>query len=246
MMSSRLNGPGTIAPASDVVDFAYAPMHSSSYANFEPAPPLLQHHHLYDNSFDIAAANALQFQDPFTLFSTASPLTNPLHQPFAPQITMPLAPSCLLQAPTTMTALPGLPSAADAYNPFSGGFLKREDGGPFFSDAGGEGGRIGLNLGRRTYFSPADVLAVDRLLMRSRLGGLGVLGLGLGAAHHPPPRCQAEGCKADLSAAKHYHRRHKVCEYHAKAATVAASGKQQRFCQQCSRYVRLSAFPASA
>jgi hypothetical protein len=137
-----------------------------------------------------------------------------------------------------MTALPGVPSAADAYNPFSGGLLKREDGDTFFSDAGG-GGRIGLNLGRRTYFSPADVLAVDRLLMRSRLGGMGVLGLGLGAAHHPPPRCQAEGCKADLSAAKHYHRRHKVCEYHAKAATVAASGKQQRFCQQCSRYVHV-------
>ena len=54
--------------------------------------------------------------------------------------------------------------------------------------------------------------------------------------HQQPPRCQAEGCKADLSAAKHYHRRHKVCEYHAKAAAVAAAGKQQRFCQQCSRY----------
>ena len=157
----------------------------------------------------------------------------------------PLAPSSLLQGPTTMTALPGVPSVADTYqHPFmggggSGGFLKREDGGLFFSDAGGGdgAGRIGLNLGRRTYFSPTDMLAVDRLLMRSRLGGMGLLGLGLGAAHHPPPRCQAEGCKVDLSAAKHYHRRHKVCEYHAKAATVAASGKQQRFCQQCSRYV---------
>ncbi|KAM0896322.1 hypothetical protein ACQ4PT_023269 [Festuca glaucescens] len=241
MMSSRLSGPSTIAPASDVVDFGYASTHSSSYANFEPAPPLYQHH-LYDNSFDFAATNAFQFQDPFTLFSTGSPLTSQLHQPFAQQITMPpIAPSSLLQAPTAMTALPGVPSAADAYNPFTGGYLKREDGDPFFSDAGG-GGRIGLNLGRRTYFSPADVLAVDRLLMRSRLGGMGVLGLGLGAAHHPPPRCQAEGCKADLSAAKHYHRRHKVCEYHAKAATVAASGKKQRFCQQCSRFHVLAEF----
>ena len=239
--SDRLNGPGTMAPvASDVVDFGYAPMHSS-YANFEPAPQL-QHYHLYD-SFDFPTANAFQLQDPFTLFSSGSPLANQLHQPFAPQITMPpIAPSSLLQA---HTALPGMPTVADGYqHPFmgsggGGGFLKREDGGPFFSDAGGGdgGGRIGLNLGRRTYFSPADVLAVDRLLMRSRLGGMGVLGLGLGAAHNPPPRCQAEGCKADLSAAKHYHRRHKVCEYHAKAATVAASGKQQRFCQQCSRYV---------
>ncbi|CAM0946522.1 unnamed protein product [Alopecurus aequalis] len=252
MMSSssgRLNSPGTIAPvASDVVDFGYAPMHSS-YTNFDPAP-LLQQHHLYD-SFDYTAANAFQFQDPFALFSSGSPPTNQLHQPFAPQIIMPpMAPSSLLQAPTTMTALPGVPSVVDTYQQHTfmggggGGFLKREGGGLFFSDTvGGDGGgRIGLNLGRRTYFSPADVLAVDRLLMRSRLGGMGVLGLGLGAAHHPPPRCQAEGCKADLSAAKHYHRRHKVCEYHAKAATVAASGKQQRFCQQCSRFHVLAEF----
>jgi uncharacterized repeat protein (TIGR01451 family) len=45
---------------------------------------------------------------------------------------------------------------------------------------------------------------------------------------------------ADLSVAKHYHRRHKVCEYHAKASLVAAGGKQQRFCQQCSRSVSLA------
>uniref|UniRef100_J3LA42 SBP-type domain-containing protein n=1 Tax=Oryza brachyantha TaxID=4533 RepID=J3LA42_ORYBR len=74
--------------------------------------------------------------------------------------------------------------------------------------------------------------------------GMGVLGLGLAAAHHhhQPPRCQAEGCKADLSAAKHYHRRHKVCDYHAKAAAVVAGGKQQRFCQQCSRFHVLAEF----
>uniref|UniRef100_M8AIN0 Squamosa promoter-binding-like protein 10 n=1 Tax=Aegilops tauschii TaxID=37682 RepID=M8AIN0_AEGTA len=60
-----------------------------------------------------------------------------------------------------------------------------------------------------------------------------------------PPRCQAEGCKADLSGAKHYHRRHKVCEYHAKASLVAAAGKQQRFCQQCSRFERHQVHPPS-
>jgi hypothetical protein len=108
--------------------------------------------------------------------------------------------------------------------------VKREGG-------GADGGRIGLNLGRRTYFSPGDMLAVDRLLMRSRLGGVFGLGFGGGAHQHQVPRCQAEGCKADLSGAKHYHRRHKVCEYHAKASVVAANGKQQRFCQQCSRCV---------
>lgn len=48
--------------------------------------------------------------------------------------------------------------------------------------------------------------------------------------------CQAEKCSADLSDAKQYHRRHKVCEYHAKAQVVVVAGFRQRFCQQCSRF----------
>lgn len=48
-------------------------------------------------------------------------------------------------------------------------------------------------------------------------------------------RCQADGCNADLSGARPYHRRHKVCEFHAKAAAVILAGLEQRFCQQCSR-----------
>ncbi|KAH9297014.1 hypothetical protein KI387_028696, partial [Taxus chinensis] len=88
-----------------------------------------------------------------------------------------------------------------------------------------------LNLGHRTYFSSEDS-AVSRLYKRSRA--------------IPPssqvPRCQAEGCKADLSNAKHYHRRHKVCEFHSKAPTVITGGVHQRFCQQCSRFHALSEF----
>ncbi|XP_022157460.1 squamosa promoter-binding-like protein 8, partial [Momordica charantia] len=55
-------------------------------------------------------------------------------------------------------------------------------------------------------------------------------------------RCQAEGCNADLSQAKHYHRRHKVCEFHSKASTVVTAGLTQRFCQQCSRFHVLTEF----
>ena len=235
-------------PTNDV-DFSFGAMQAAAaqpYAGFDAAgamaampsverpPPLLQHHHhnshLYD-SFDLAAAG-FPFQEPGLL--------PPASLPLPPSMELAAMPPSPLQMP-----LPGLLAAAEVY-PFGGAaaFLKREDGGHHHQlvDAGG-GGTSGLNLGRRTYFSPADVLAVDRLLTRSRLG-VGVLGLGLGAAQHhhhhqQPPRCQAEGCKADLSAAKHYHRRHKVCEYHAKAAAVAAAGKQQRFCQQCSRYARI-------
>ncbi|PIN15190.1 hypothetical protein CDL12_12167 [Handroanthus impetiginosus] len=54
--------------------------------------------------------------------------------------------------------------------------------------------------------------------------------------------CQAEKCTADLSDAKTYHRRHKVCEHHAKAQAVVVAGIRQRFCQQCSRFHELSEF----
>ncbi|KAG8043774.1 hypothetical protein GUJ93_ZPchr0458g22778 [Zizania palustris] len=81
--------------------------------------------------------------------------------------------------------------------------------------------QLGLNLGYRTYFPPRG---------------------GYTYGHHPP-RCQAEGCKADLSSAKRYHRRHKVCEHHSKApVVVTAGGLHQRFCQQCSRFHLLDEF----
>ncbi|CAL4936865.1 unnamed protein product [Urochloa decumbens] len=56
------------------------------------------------------------------------------------------------------------------------------------------------------------------------------------------PACQVEGCGADLTAAKDYHRRHKVCEMHAKASTAVVGNTVQRFCQQCSRFHLLQEF----
>lgn len=53
------------------------------------------------------------------------------------------------------------------------------------------------------------------------------------------PSCQAHNCATDLTEAKRYHRRHKVCEFHSKAAVVMVAGIRQRFCQQCSRYLIL-------
>lgn len=47
--------------------------------------------------------------------------------------------------------------------------------------------------------------------------------------------CQVEGCAADLTNAKDYHRRHKVCEMHSKATKALVGNVMQRFCQQCSR-----------
>ena len=49
-------------------------------------------------------------------------------------------------------------------------------------------------------------------------------------------RCQVEGCRMDLSNAKTYYSRHKVCCIHSKSSKVIVSGLHQRFCQQCSRF----------
>ncbi|KAL1120290.1 hypothetical protein V6Z11_D01G156300 [Gossypium hirsutum] len=57
-----------------------------------------------------------------------------------------------------------------------------------------------------------------------------------------PPRCQVEGCKVDLTDAKAYYSRHKVCGMHSKAAKVIVAGLEQRFCQQCSRFHQLPEF----
>ncbi|GAA0167446.1 hypothetical protein LIER_22380 [Lithospermum erythrorhizon] len=105
-------------------------------------------------------------------------------------------------------------------------------GGFDFSCGATSSSRIGLNLGVRTYFS-ADDDFVNRLYRRSR---------GVDAGSINSPKCQAEGCNADLTHAKHYHRRHKVCEFHSKASTVITAGLTQRFCQQCSRFHLLSEF----
>ncbi|KAA8528854.1 hypothetical protein F0562_036209 [Nyssa sinensis] len=56
------------------------------------------------------------------------------------------------------------------------------------------------------------------------------------------PICQVDNCKEDLSNAKDYHRRHKVCEIHSKSGKALVGKQMQRFCQQCSRFHPLSEF----
>ncbi|KAL0324785.1 UNVERIFIED_CONTAM: Squamosa promoter-binding-like protein 15 [Sesamum radiatum] len=61
-----------------------------------------------------------------------------------------------------------------------------------------------------------------------------------GGANYPV--CQVDNCNEDLSTAKDYHRRHKVCEVHSKAGKALVGKQMQRFCQQCSRFHPLSEF----
>ncbi|CAO2202509.1 unnamed protein product [Urochloa humidicola] len=56
------------------------------------------------------------------------------------------------------------------------------------------------------------------------------------------PMCQVDDCRADLTSAKDYHRRHKVCETHSKTTKALVASQMQRFCQQCSRFHPLAEF----
>ncbi|KAL1565299.1 squamosa promoter-binding-like protein 12 [Salvia divinorum] len=96
---------------------------------------------------------------------------------------------------------------------------------------------IGLKLGKRTYFenSGAGSLvkgASDASLKKTKSAG----------GNLPTPRCVVEGCNIDLSTAKDYHRKHRVCDIHSKAPKVVVGGLERRFCQQCSRFHNPSEF----
>ncbi|OQU84341.1 hypothetical protein SORBI_3004G036900 [Sorghum bicolor] len=103
---------------------------------------------------------------------------------------------------------------------------------------------LSLKLGKRTYFEdvcggqsvkslPSDTSAVTPLASAKKAKS---------APNTQKSYCQVEGCKVDLSSAKEYHRKHKVCEPHSKASKVVVAGLERRFCQQCSRFHGLSEF----
>lgn len=94
---------------------------------------------------------------------------------------------------------------------------------------------LSLKLGKRTYFEdvcggpslkslPSDKSAVTPASVKKAK-----------AANTQKSYCQVAGCKVDLSSAKEYHRKHRVCAPHSKAPKVVVAGLERRFCQQCSR-----------
>ncbi|XP_011086813.1 squamosa promoter-binding-like protein 12 [Sesamum indicum] len=103
---------------------------------------------------------------------------------------------------------------------------------------------IGLKLGKRTYFensgaggnvktAPLSAMPTPATSLKKTKS----LGQNL-----PIPRCVVEGCNIDLSTAKEYHRKHRVCDSHSKCPKVVVGGLERRFCQQCSRFHTLSEF----
>ncbi|AES81454.1 squamosa promoter-binding-like protein [Medicago truncatula] len=106
----------------------------------------------------------------------------------------------------------------------------------------------GLKFGQRIYFedtalTAASAAAASTTIAAGSPSSSGSKkGRGGSVQHSQPPRCQVEGCKLDLTDAKAYYSRHKVCSMHSKSPTVTVSGLQQRFCQQCSRFHQLAEF----
>nr|QCC72906.1 SPL9 [Macadamia integrifolia] len=109
----------------------------------------------------------------------------------------------------------------------------------------------GLTFGKKIYFedvgigipaksgcgsSSSSVSVTEEPMAAPTKKGRGVVQGG------QPPRCQVEGCKVDLSGAKTYYSRHKVCGMHSKSPKVIVAGLEQRFCQQCSRFHQLPEF----
>ncbi|KAL1206923.1 Squamosa promoter-binding-like protein 9 [Cardamine amara subsp. amara] len=99
---------------------------------------------------------------------------------------------------------------------FSGGLMFGQK--IYFEDAGGGSGSSSSGGSNR----------------RVRGGGSGQSG--------QIPRCQVEGCGVDLTNAKGYYSRHRVCGMHSKTPKVIVAGIEQRFCQQCSRFHQLPEF----
>nr|WMI30903.1 squamosa promter-binding-like protein 2 [Diospyros sp. 'deyangshi'] len=124
---------------------------------------------------------------------------------------------------------------------------RREEGARFAAQVGSNSSGVNKNAGG---------FEVDL-----KLGGLGGSGAGSldklkgprGSTIVPSKRtralgatldvsCLVDGCTSDLSKCREYYRRHRVCEHHSKTTVVTIGGKEQRFCQQCSRFHSLGEF----
>ncbi|GAB2261537.1 hypothetical protein Droror1_Dr00002534 [Drosera rotundifolia] len=93
---------------------------------------------------------------------------------------------------------------------------------------------LNLKLGGQTYEIPDEEA--------DKLEGTSGKKIKVSGGSMNRPVCQVEDCRADLSKAKDYHRRHKVCEMHSKASQAMVGNVMQRFCQQCSRFHVLQEF----
>ena len=94
-----------------------------------------------------------------------------------------------------------------------------------------EGGSLSLNLGGQGY--PLMLEEEEKSGKKTKVIGTNTTTTTTTTSNRAV--CQVQDCRADLSNAKDYHRRHKVCDVHSKATMALVGNVMQRFCQQCSR-----------
>ncbi|XP_020582999.1 squamosa promoter-binding-like protein 17 [Phalaenopsis equestris] len=110
------------------------------------------------------------------------------------------------------------------------------------SAANGYGDSLnGLKFGKKIYFEDVGGSGSSSKSMAA-VGKKGKGVAAVGGGQQKAPRCQVEGCNLDLTGAKAYYCRHKVCGMHSKSPRVIVAGLEQRFCQQCSRFQLLPEF----
>ncbi|KAK4428241.1 Squamosa promoter-binding-like protein 14 [Sesamum alatum] len=129
---------------------------------------------------------------------------------------------------------PGLPRRKelqnDAHNPRKPDRAGEDHENLRLKLGGGDGARSDGSSGVVNLVEPQPVSRPNKRVRSGSPGG----------ANYPV--CQVDNCNEDLSTAKDYHRRHKVCEVHSKAGKALVGKQMQRFCQQCSRFHPLSEF----
>ncbi|KAK3040873.1 LOW QUALITY PROTEIN: hypothetical protein RJ639_029217 [Escallonia herrerae] len=102
---------------------------------------------------------------------------------------------------------------------------------------------IGLKLGKRTYFEngSAERSAKTPSFLASPASSV-TCGKENEIVFSECTYSTLPSCNLDLSSAKEYHRKHRVCESHSKCPKVVVGGLERRFCQQCSRFHSLAEF----
>ncbi|KAK1290985.1 Squamosa promoter-binding-like protein 3 [Acorus calamus] len=107
---------------------------------------------------------------------------------------------------------------------------------------------IGLKLGKRTYFEDVFSGTGSNVVRAPSLPPVPAAATASAKKNRQSHQgisntfCQVEGCNIDLTMAKEYHRKHRVCETHSKSPRVIVAGQERRFCQQCSRFHGLMEF----
>ncbi|XP_038713341.1 squamosa promoter-binding-like protein 2 [Tripterygium wilfordii] len=104
---------------------------------------------------------------------------------------------------------------------------------------------LSLKLGKQPHFEDGCAVSNTKTLSLSVIPVLSVATAKRSKSNFQNtqvPRCQVEGCNLDLTSAKDYHRKHRICESHSKFPKVIVNGLERRFCQQCSRFHGLAEF----